>query len=124
MQKLLFEKSWQKQIAEKDRIHIENIFSELLSTSEFPYFTPLREAKNHKGDLLVTVIIHNTSKQVLSFTKTKLSYISNEATIANHIFSIPALEIPPHTSMPWTFIFPIDQIDNSMEFKGGELELD
>lgn len=108
MQKLTFEQAWDKTISLKDREKIHEVF---LATNqkknETIKFIPLWQAKNHKGELLVTVLIHNFSEQSLAFHNNKLHYLtSNNEIIAEHTFSHASLMLEPETSMPWTFIFP------------------
>ncbi len=107
MQKLQWEKSWDKAVATQDREQIELFF---LKTKDLMIedilFTPIREAINYKKEFLVTVLVHNFTDQELIFDQTRLVYgIGNERK-ASHLFTITMLIIPPKVSMPWTFIFP------------------
>ncbi|RID82214.1 SLAP domain-containing protein [Peribacillus asahii] len=123
MQKLQFEPSWDKTLSPKDRKIIEGIFLETrLSNHANIELTPLRQAINHKGELLVTVLVHNFSQRVLLFHNKKLRYIENEKIIAEHIFTLPPLVIQQETSMPWTFIFPIESLKNPATLAKGQLE--
>lgn len=119
MQKLVFEEKWDKTIANADRIFIEKVFSELtLNDVDTLQFTPVRQAVNHREDLLVTVIIHNISGEGLFINQQKLSYLENEHLMAEETFSLP-VAIPPFTSMPWTFIFPRKSIQHNASLKNG-----
>ncbi|WP_068672633.1 SLAP domain-containing protein [Oceanobacillus sp. Castelsardo] len=112
-QTLQFEAAWDKTIANQDRERIEQEFlkvKENLSREEEIQFTTLRHAINHKGELLVTVLVHNTSNTDFTFYNHNLHYQANGETIAEHIFTIPRFVIEKETSMPWTFIFPTQQI--------------
>ena len=63
MQQLQFESSWDKQLAPQDRRNIEKIFQETKSlNSTSVIFSPIREAINHKDALLVSVLVHNFTK--------------------------------------------------------------
>ncbi len=103
MQILAYEPTWDKAISQKDREEFEAIFHSLLV---FPPFTVIRHAVNHKGELLVTSIIHNTADQELDFHAMKISYQKDGRKIAEAKFTLPSHLIPSKTSMPWTFIFP------------------
>ncbi|MFB5283138.1 SLAP domain-containing protein [Peribacillus sp. Hz7] len=123
MQKLQFEPSWDKTLSLKDRKRIEEIHSETsLSNPANMQLTPLWQATNHKGELLITVLVHNFSQQVLLFHNKKLRYIENKEIIAEHIFSLPALVIQQETSMPWTFIFPVESLKKPTTLEKGHLE--
>jgi len=123
MQKLQFEPSWDKTLSPKDRKRIEEIhFETSLSNPANVQLTPLWQAANHKGELLVTVLVHNFSQQVLLFHNKKLRYIENKEIIAEYIFNLPSLVIQRETSMPWTFIFPVESLKNRATLEKGHLE--
>lgn len=109
MQQLQFEESWGRALSAKDRLLIEKIFNETkqLNNSNF-LCSPIREAINHRHQLLVTVLVHNFSGEPLTFNKTRLVYRTQGQVIADNEFTLPTLKIPPFVSMPWTFIFPKD----------------
>jgi len=112
-QTLQFEAAWDKTIANKDREKIKQEFirvKENLSKEEKIQFTTLGHAINHKGELLVTVLVHNTSNSDFTFHHDTIQYHANGELIAGHIFTIPRLVIEKETSIPWTFIFPKQQI--------------
>lgn len=123
MQILNFETSWEKAIATKDR----KLITEIFQRSNTPdgqniRLEPIWEAMNYKGEVLITVLIHNFTDTALIFHNQKFSYHENKAVIAEHIFTIPQLVITPKTSTPWTFIFPIE-ILHQREIRGkGKLE--
>jgi len=106
MQKLHFESAWDKTLSVKDRERIQQVFLQTNLTSKKVEFTPLWEAMNHRGELLITVLVQNFSDQIIAFHNEKMQYWENENIVAEHIFTLPALMIEPSTSMPWTFIFP------------------
>lgn len=123
MQKLQFEPSWDKTLSPKDRKRIEEIYFETsLSNPANVQLTPLWQATNHKGELLVTVLVHNFSQQVLLFHNKKLRYIENKEIIAEYIFNLPSLVIQRETSMPWTFIFPVESLKKPATLEKGHLE--
>jgi len=124
MQQLQFEASWEKTLAPQDLEYIKGIFQATkdLYSSEI-LFSPIREAVNHKGELLVTVLVHNFSDEPLKFTNTRLLYKIQGDSKAEKAFTLPALEIPSKVSMPWTFIFPKDNYTLSSSFENGQLEI-
>lgn len=103
MQTLYFEPAWDKTIAAADRekiiIHFQS--RQLYNNVHLAF---LWEAINHKGEQLVTVLIHNNEEIPLTLQNTAISYTKNNKHIAKSIFNLP-LTIPKQTSMPWTFIF-------------------
>ena len=115
---LQFEKSWDKALATTDRTHIEQLF---LHAKKSEDFTAIREAINHKKTLLITALVHNRHDEPLTFHETSLSYVIDEQVIANTTFTLPQLIIPPHTSMPWTFLFPIGSYVQRECYEGGTL---
>lgn len=124
MQQLQFEASWDKALSVNDRQAIETIFHETKNqVNNDILFSPIREAINHKEELLVTVLVHNFTEHPLEFTNTRLGYNINGAVIANNIFTLPALTIPAHTSIPWTFIFPKGSYTLQESFKNGRIEI-
>ena len=123
LQNLQFEPSWEKAIAVKDRQQIRDIFNNSNITDvQSIRFVPIWEAMNYKGEILITVLIHNFKDTVLTFQKQKFTYHESEAVVAEHIFSIPQLVIKPKTSTPWTFIFPIESLYTTEIRGNGKLE--
>ncbi|WP_176555770.1 SLAP domain-containing protein [Virgibacillus ndiopensis] len=124
MQKLRFESSWDKTISTKDRNQIEQVFSDTQCAVNEPiYFSSLWQAINHKNQLLVTVLIHNTSQKNLSFQNTKMRYLENNEIVVEYSFTLPLLFVEPHTSMPWTFIFPVESLCHKPKLKNGKLDI-
>ncbi|TFB13109.1 SLAP domain-containing protein [Filobacillus milosensis] len=113
MQKLQFEKKWDKTISDQDRSKIEEVFDETQESDEEFEAVTVWHANNHKGELLVTALIHNRSDQTVLFRDTDVIYKTLDEQIAERTFDIPALQIPPKTSMPWTFIFPDFTLEDS-----------
>lgn len=99
---LCYETSWAKALSDIDKRNIENIFQ----TAPKTLFTTIRHAINHRGHLLVTVLIRNMSDQKMMFCDEKIVYMQDDHIVASNTFTIDALVIPPHSAMPWTFIFP------------------
>lgn len=108
MQRLQFEPAWDKTIAPQDREQIEKTFASMrpMNDNKGIYLTFLREAINHKDDLLVTVLIHNCTDEKLSLKNVCIAYHQNEKVIAVDTFNLP-FEISPRTTMPWTFIYAL-----------------
>lgn len=125
MQRLQYESSWEKALADKDREHIEQIFQETSrSNNEKLRFTPLWKAINYKGELLITCLVHNFCKNSLSFHNQKLCYSENNKIVAEHTFTLPNFSVKHETSMPWTFIFPVESIKGQIKLELGELEME
>ncbi|GAA0497898.1 hypothetical protein GCM10008986_26160 [Salinibacillus aidingensis] len=103
-QRLEFERSWNKNLSERDRLIIQQIFQKTCASQQF--FTLLWTAVNYRSDFLVTVLIHNRSEQPLTFNNRTLRYVNKNQVIAEHTFQLRDLIIEPYTSVPWTFIFP------------------
>lgn len=121
MQKLEFESSWDKTLSHKDRKIIEDTFLETSTYSNRSIqFAPLWQAYNHRGELLITVLVHNFTQDAFSFNCTRLRYISNNKIFAECSFTLP-LAIHSESSMPWTFIFPIESIQNKPTVEKGNL---
>ncbi|MEH7385823.1 SLAP domain-containing protein [Bacillus sp. JJ1521] len=107
MQKLVFEEAWDRTISQKDREEIKHIFHKAVTKLETGItFTTIWVAVNHKNERLVTTIVHNNTAQNLLFENTTLEIWDGANHLAEHTFTLPALKVPPVTSMPWTFIFP------------------
>ncbi|MFJ8065280.1 SLAP domain-containing protein [Psychrobacillus sp. NPDC096426] len=124
MQKLEFESSWDKTISNKDRQKIEVIFLETSQSSNRGIqLTPLWQAFNHKGELLVTALIHNFTMHSYSFQNTKLRYIEADKVTIEHSFTLPSFSIQARCSMPWTFIFPNEKLDKKLSLENGLLEI-
>lgn len=105
MQKLYFEPAWDKTIAPKDREKIEVIFQEqAMSLTNGIHFSFLWKAMNHKGELLIAVLIHNCKNVPLLIQNTSVTYSEHDEQSATGLFNVPC-EIAENTSMPWTFIF-------------------
>ena len=110
MQTLYFEPAWDKTIAPADREKIIAHFQSRHLENDIQ-LSFLWEAINHKGERLVTVLIHNTEDTSLPLQDTVIAYCKEGKQITTGIFNLP-LVIPRKTSMPWTFIFtPANQTD-------------
>ncbi|MEH7381240.1 SLAP domain-containing protein [Bacillus sp. JJ1533] len=108
MHKLLFEEAWDRTISQKDREEIQHIFHEAVTKLKTGVtLTTVRVAVNHKNERLVTTLVHNKTDQKLFFENTIIEIWAGEDRLAQHHFTLPALQVPPETSMPWTFIFPV-----------------
>lgn len=126
MQTLQFESSWEKTIAIKDRELITEIFQDSNSNmidGQIIRLVPIWEALNYKGEILITVLIHNFADIEQIFQKQKIAYIEKETIIAEHTFTVHKLIIKPKTSMPWTFIFPVESLRMKEINGNGNLEL-
>lgn len=116
VQKLQFEAAWDKTIAKQDRLIIEQLFHQSKDEdTEKISCCFVRKALNHRKQLLLTVLIHNRSGEGLNFQNREVTCTTAKGVFAK-AFTIPKLNIPPNTSMPWTFIF-----DDQEEFLSTEL---
>ena len=120
-QKLQFESAWDRTIADKDRKEIIEVFRNTEIKPKRISFTPLKQAINHKRELLITVLMHNSTQEDFTFNQTNLSYSKNNQVRAAATFYLPSLTIEKGTSMPWTFIFPSYQKGNNETYKDGKL---
>lgn len=122
MQQLQFESSWAKALSVQDRESIEKLFYDTKQQQDSTIvFSPIRQAINHRNELLVTVLVHNFSQHPLQFKDTHLIYSNGQEVLAENVFTLPTLTIPPQVSMPWTFIFPVHQ---GADFGNGQLTVD
>ncbi|MFF5996081.1 SLAP domain-containing protein [Lysinibacillus sp. KU-BSD001] len=124
MQQLQLEASWDKALSTQDREHIKKLFNE---TKQQHYstivFAPIREAINHRNELLVTVLVHNFTSFPFTFENTRLVYSNEQAVLAEQAFTLPALTIPANVSMPWTFIFPPGSYTQGASLWNGRLDI-
>ncbi|MET3726576.1 SLAP domain-containing protein [Fictibacillus halophilus] len=121
MQKLEFESAWDKTIAHQDREEIKRVFSELSAEEHVrQQAVILKTAYNHKEEFLVTVLVNNYSTEPLSLIGKKVLYQEEGYTIGE-MDSRYTLEIPPETSMPWTFIFPAASLRRNPSREYGKL---
>ena len=105
MQKLYFEAAWDKTIAPIDRKKITNHFhQQTKQLQDGVHLSFLWNARNYKGEQLITVLIHNFEDINLRLHHTVISYYEQGKQLTNATFSLP-IEIAGNTSMPWTFIF-------------------
>ncbi|WP_112180201.1 MULTISPECIES: SLAP domain-containing protein [Paraliobacillus] len=124
MQQLQFESAWDKTIADQDRKRIERIFSETKHHQDNAItLAPVTVAKNHKGELLVTVLIHNFTKESFHFHGKTLQYTEKKQIKGKHTFNSPTSTVAEQTSMPWTFIFPTNSLQADCLFKDGVVEI-
>lgn len=109
MHSLVFQEKWASTLSEKDRKEIEGIYSQSVPHLQKGMigFTSIWQAKNHREDLLISVLIQNTTKEAFVLEHTAVSYLAEDGTsLAQHIFTTNQILVEPNTSMPWTFIFP------------------
>lgn len=124
MQYLQFESSWEKALAAQDRQNIESIFSKAKNQNGSNIIcSAIREAINHKEELLVSVLVHNFTDHTITFNNTRLLYSKQGANIADKTFTLPTLAIPSQVSMPWTFIFPKNSYTPQTNLMNGRLEI-
>ncbi|GAB3044443.1 SLAP domain-containing protein [Virgibacillus ainsalahensis] len=114
MQELQFEEKWEQALPDKDREKIIKVFEETKRqvTDEVTYI-PLWNATNYLGDLLISVLVQNGTDETIKFENKTLTFNQHNQTIASNVFTIPRLEIPAKTSVPWAFIFPKDKMETA-----------
>ena len=66
---------------------------------------PIRQAINHNGDYLLTVLFHNRTQQAIHLSNIHLSVSSPYFQAVQHQFPTTEWYVEPQTSSPWTFIF-------------------
>ncbi|MFS0752543.1 SLAP domain-containing protein [Oceanobacillus sp. 1P07AA] len=122
-QTLKFESSWDKALPEQDRLMIKQVFGQINheTAEQTTTFTPLWQAQNYKGELLVTVVINNYSEDELTFDQAPINYIEDGQVLATHFFTLKTVIIPPKTSMPWAFIYPVENISPQATLNNGVL---
>ena len=95
MQQLKFEASWAKALSAQDRASIEKLFYDTKQQHDSTIvFSPIRQAINHRNELLVTVLVHNFSQQPLVFKDTRLVYSNGQEILAENTFTLPTVTIP------------------------------
>lgn len=105
MQKLYFEPAWDKAIAPTDREKITHRFQQQTKQLQSGvHLSFLWNARNYKGEQLITVLIHNFEEINFRLHNTAISYNEQGKQPVNATFSLPC-EIEGNTSMPWAFIF-------------------
>ena len=113
MQKLFFEPAWDKAIAPADRKKIMDHFKQQTKQLQGgAHLSFLWNACNHKGEHLITVLIHNFEDINFCLHNTVISYYEQGKQPVNATFSLP-WEIAGNTSMPWTFIFSETNVTNT-----------
>lgn len=130
MQKLILDPTWESTLSIADSEVIQKKFSSTVDDHDCLAAVPIWKAVNHKGDLLITTLIHNrTSENIIVFDR-KVVYLEGGSVVASHIFTIKRLVIGANCSTPWTFIFPRGTfqekqlaIQGREEVKSGELRL-
>ncbi|WP_196220149.1 SLAP domain-containing protein [Terrilactibacillus tamarindi] len=121
MQQLFFESSWDKTICVKDRQMIHDTYMKTKNDDNTIHFVPLWQALNHNESLLVTVLVHNFSEKRLTFDHKVIKYFEDRKQMAEYVFHLPTLVVEAKTSMPWTFIFPKESVDENAKLENGYL---
>lgn len=111
---LILQEKWQKQLASCDQSIYQNLYAQYLSNqlsrletihlkASIGKLVPLRQAKNHKNERLITCFFQNTIAQTIepSFTATLQT---NNRIIQKEII-IPRLSLAPNDVTLWTIIF-------------------
>ncbi|MBR7553441.1 SLAP domain-containing protein [Allobacillus sp. GCM10007491] len=104
MQQLQYHSAWIKQVDSTLDQQIQKAFIQTRE-NEDQIIVPLRQAINHKGDYLLTVLLHNREQQILNLSTVHLSVSSLYFQANQQHFSSAEWSVEPMTSAPWTFIF-------------------
>ncbi|RLL47766.1 SLAP domain-containing protein [Oceanobacillus piezotolerans] len=123
MQRLEFEAAWDKTIAKRDREKIIDIFQGLTHKDKGIVFTFLKQAINHRNDLLLMVLIHNYNAERAVFKSPKIRVKKQENIIAEYQFERQPPDLKGNTSIPWTFIFPQGSYVKQVDYSDAELIL-
>lgn len=123
MQQLQFEKAWERTISQQDRDNITKIFNKTKACAKNKVeITLIKHAINHKKEALFICLIHNFTNQDFIVDDVSVEYKENEISIARQHFHHPRLIIQSKVSMPWTFIFPMEQFDSKPTWKKQTLD--
>lgn len=124
MQQLAFHPTWEQAISQQDRTLIEELFLETYTNVEDLLMSPvIRVARNHKKQLIVTVLIHNFTHHSARFHNRSV-FIRCGNYEEEHTFTIPNLVITPFTSMPWSFLFEPDLMHETIPLEALTLEIE
>ncbi|MEI3607216.1 SLAP domain-containing protein [Pseudogracilibacillus sp. SE30717A] len=120
-QNIYFEPAWERTISDPDRkVILEKFYRLKEANVANDFITYLWHAYNHRQSLLTTILIHNWSGQAIDFENRLVHCLVGGEKIATEKFSIPC-QVPAHTSMPWTFIFPKEHVRSSVDFSKCQL---
>ena len=114
MQQLYLHPTWEKAISPQDRTRIEQLFEETYDQVDDVIMSPvIRVAFNYKKELLVMVLVHNFTHHAARFQNRSV-FLRCGDYMEEQPFTIPALVVPPFSSMPWTFIFKPDPVHETL----------
>lgn len=123
---LVLQEKWQKQLAKKDFLHYQKLYSlfergeltlpqSFKLTASIGQLIPLRQAKNHRGERLIICFYHNnTADELHPLFNVHLRANGDDLT---QTVSIPNITLKPRQTTLWTVIFN----DKSQPFKDGWL---
>lgn len=124
MQQLYLHPTWEKAVSQKDLALIEDVFEQTYTKADDVIMSPVvRTAFNHKGELLITALVHNFTHHSARFMNRSV-FIRCGDYMEEQVFTIPSLSIPPFTSMPWTFIFKPDPLHATLDLPHLILEIE
>ncbi|GAA0289171.1 SLAP domain-containing protein [Gracilibacillus halotolerans] len=115
MQSFQLQEAWQRQISPDDKEQLIDLFNKTRNQmGETITCIPYRLAFNHRQDLLCTVLIHNTKDESIDLRNVMITIKKESKEVATNIFEDLPLQLPSKTSMPWTYIFPLNHYDTSL----------
>jgi accessory Sec system S-layer assembly protein len=104
--------TWNNNLTARERQTLENIVKTLpsLKPKEFN-ITGIEANVAEDGDLHVTALFRNGNTSTVQIQTLPLElFDTNNEKVAKATFKLKEFEIQPHTSKPWTFIFPVDLV--------------
>ena len=115
MQSFQLQEAWQRQISPDDKEQLIDLFNKTRNQmGETITCIPYRLAFNHRQDLLCTVLIHNTKDESIDLRNVIVTIKKEHKEVATNTFHDLPLQLPGKTSMPWTYIFPLDRYHTSL----------
>lgn len=139
MQTLHLEPAWERTISMQDyqlinklflrRQNAPRLFQEMslaqlcMEGHSSVLLFPIWHAVNHSGDLLVTALIENQTNQVLNIVDEMITYCYEEKKLAKAPFTLTQVLLKPHTTVPWTFIFPHVSLEQTLSSQERKLVL-
>ncbi len=107
---LKLHEKWVKALSPEGKAEIlNNYLKRSVSRDEGVVYSPLKTAVNHQGSLLVTVFIENRTSMPWKMNHSMICTYRGKK-LAAATFMDSSITVDPFTLMPWTFIFPKNQI--------------
>lgn len=104
LQQLLYHPAWKKQVDSGLDQQIQETFLQTRDDQE-KVIIPIRQAINHNGDYLLTVLFHNRTQQAIHLSNILYPSLLHTSKRYNINFRQLSGMLSLQTSSPWTFIF-------------------